>query len=66
VTVIAKNCARADSLASALCVLDLQRGMRLLNRLPTASGRIIGNDGVAKNSQRFPSLQPIVHDGVQR
>lgn len=66
VTVIAKNCARADSLASALCVLDLHRGMRLLNRLPTASGRIIGNDGVAKNSQRFPSLQPIVHDGVQR
>ncbi len=66
VTVIAKNCARADSLASALCVLDLPQGMRLLNRLPAASGRIIESDGVAKNSQRFPSLLPIIHDKVQR
>ena len=46
VTVVARDCMTADSLASAVSVLGPERGMKLIDATPGADALIVRQNGV--------------------
>ncbi|SMB78375.1 FAD:protein FMN transferase [Deinococcus hopiensis] len=57
VTVTASDCLTADALATALSVLDVQRGLALVDGTPGAAALIVTRDG-AQHLSRFWTAQP--------
>lgn len=61
VTVVAPTGTEADALATAVSVLGAERGLRLLDRRPGVSGRVVvrtGADVRAYRSARYPGSAP--------
>ncbi len=67
-TVIAADGMTADALASALCVMEVERGIRLIERLPQVEARLMvrsGRDHAEPREFRssgFPAIKPLTQD----
>jgi len=62
VTIIANNATTTDALATAVSVMGVERGLRLINSLPEVSGLIVTLDGQQKRiveSKRFKEVLQI-------
>jgi FAD:protein FMN transferase len=56
-TVIASDCSTANALATALCVLDPQEGLALVERTPGAESLLITSSGTERRSSGFAAYE---------
>jgi thiamine biosynthesis lipoprotein ApbE len=56
-TVIAGDCVAANALATALCVLPVSEGPRLIEETPGAEALIVGRDGRTSRSSGFAAYE---------
>ena len=56
-TVIAPDAALADALATALCVLGPEEGLKLIDGLPRVEALVVGLDGKVHRSQGLPEAE---------
>ena len=65
VVVVAADCIQADSLATTLCILGMDDGLRFIERLPTVAAMFVdgrANPPTVRTSARFMKLAPPVAD----